>query len=567
LPASILKKTYRFYEPSKVTNSLQLTAKLSHAPLAALAPFVATHLSQLTGALNGTIYINGSPASPSITGGAGITDASVRVNYLNTLYQVSGAFTFADQAINITTLQLSDNQQGKAVLQGSIAHKGFKDFKIDATGNMENLQLLNTASKDNEYFYGTGILNGSLTASGPVNDITVCLKAKTDVGTHIFIPMRGASNAVAQHDFIQFVNFKARDKVKQAKQVAMKGFKLVLLLEITPDAYAEFLLNVNTGDVIKGRGRGNLKLEIDAEGAITMIGGVEFLTGEYHLSLYHIVNRTFKILPKSKVTWYDSPAKGVLDVQAVYTQQASLASLLEDLAATRTPKKYPVQVVVGLQGAILAPKKSFTIEFPEYPSELATVVNEFRQRAVQDKQYAETQALHLLILQEFAHGPIGEAGSGTAGRYFSSIASQQLSNLATNLNDNLEVAIDVDPVVSGYGAFENIHLNLSYNLIGGRLRVSRKGQFGGSKGRTGLSIAQLIGDWTVEYVLAKDGRLRAKLYNKHVTSTEHMDAESTAELYGGISLLYTRAFNQWKELLWSSKRGAKKEAVRKKGAH
>jgi hypothetical protein len=544
-----------FYEPSKVTNSLHLTANLSHAPLAALAPFVANHLSQLTGALNGTIYINGSPASPSVTGGASITDAAVRVNYLNTHYQVSGAFTFADQAINITTLHLSDDQQGKAVLRGSIAHKSFKDFKIDATGDMENLKLLNTVSKDNEYFYGTGIVSGSLTASGPVNDMAVCLKAKTDAGTNIFIPIRGASNKVAQYDFIQFVNFEAQDKVKKSKQVAMKGFKLVLLLEITPDAYTELLLDVNTGDVVKGQGRGNLKLEIDAEGAITMVGGFEFLAGEYHLSLYHIVNKTFKIVPGSKVTWYDSPAKGVLDVQAVYTQQASLASLLEGLAASRAPKEYPVRVAVGLQGAFLSPKKSFTIEFPEYPSELATAVNEFRQRAMQDKRYEETQALHLLIFQNFAHGTMEEAGSGTVGRYFSSIASQQLSNFATNLNDNLKVAVDIGPVASGHGDLEKIHLNLSYHLIGGRLRVSRKGQFGGS---TGLSTAQLVGDWTLEYVLTKDGRLSAKLYNKHVTSTEYMDEDGTTEFYGGVSLLYTRAFHQWKELLWGSRHGAKK---------
>jgi TamB, inner membrane protein subunit of TAM complex len=550
-----------FYEPSKTTNSLQLTASFAHAPLAALAPFVANHLSQLSGVLDGTLYINGSPASPSVTGSASIIDAAVRVNYLNTLYQVRGALTFADQAINITTLCLSDDQQGKAELQGSIAHKGFRDFQIDATGDIENLKLLNTVAKDNTYFYGTGVLSGSVTASGPINNMVVCLKAKTNTGTNIFIPMHGVSNTVAQYDFIRFVDFEAQDKGKQTKQVAMKGFKLVLRLEITPDAYTELLLDTKTGgDVIKGRGKGNIQLEVDSAGALTMVGGFEFVTGEYNLSLYHVVNRTFKILAESKVTWHDSPPeKGVLDVRAMYEQQVALASLLGSLAVARAPKKYPVQVVVGLQGAFLSPEKSFTINFPEYPSALATVVNEFKQRAAQDKQYAETQALHLLLFQEV---PTKEIAIDVVGRNFSSLISRQLSNFTSRLDDNLEVDLDVDLTAPGQEARERIHLDLAYNLVGGRLRVSRKGSIFGNTARA-WSAAQFVGDWTVEYVLTRDGRLRAKLYNKHATNAAYTDTESTAEFYGGVSLLYTRAFNEWRELLPGSnrKRVAKKEVA------
>lgn len=552
-----------YYEPLKEVNSLQLTAHFSHAPLVTLAPFVAHHLSQLAGEINGTIYINGSPGSPQMTGGASITDAAVRVNYCNTLYQVSGALTFADQVINVTNLYLSDDQQGKAVLQGSIAHKGFGDFQIDATGSMKNFRLLNTTAKDHEYFYGTGILSGDLTASGPVNNMEVCLKAKTDPGTNIFIPVRGASNTVAQYDFIRFVNFKTRyqDKAAQTKQVALQGFKLVLLLEITPDAHTGLILDAKAGDTIKGRGKGNIKLEVDTEGVLTMAGGFEFLAGEYNLSLYHIINRIFKILPESKITWYDSPTQGILNIKAAYEQRAALAPLLEGAgAAVRAQKKYPVQVVIGLQGALLSPKKSFTINFPEYPSELATAVNEFKRKAKQDKKYAETQALGLLLFREFAGSRIIDTGNNTVGRHFSALASQQLSNLTSNLDDNLEVDVEVDLAALGNKDLDNLHLNLSYHLMNGRLRVSRKGSILGNTARA-WSTAQWVGDWTVEYVLTKDGRLSAKLYNKHVINTSYMDTESAATFTGGVSLSYTKGFNQWRELLRSSKQVAKKEAI------
>ncbi len=549
-----------YYEPLKKADSLQLVAHFSHTPLATLELLVAKHLSQLAGELSGTVYISGSPSSPQITGGASITDTTVRVNYLNTLYKISGSCTFTGQAINITTLHLFDDQQGKAVLQGNIIHNGLKDFEIDAQGSMTNFKLLSTTSKDNAYFYGTCILSGSLTASGPVNNMAVCLTSKTDSGTHISVPVHGhrAKSTVASYDFIQFVNFKTQyqNEEVQTQRVALKGLKFTLLLEITPDAYAEIILDEKGGDVMKGCGRGSIKLEVDTEGALTMTGGFKFVEGVYNLALYRMSHKTFKIQPESEVTWYDSPSQGVLNIQAVYEQRAVLTPLLDSPETTRlTTKKHLVQVVVGLQGAFLSPKKSFTIHFPEYSGMSATIINEFKQRAAQDKQYAEAQALSLLLFQEFAHSKTVEPSINTVSRHLSTFISQQLSHLTSSLNDDLEVEVDIDTQEIGRLNFGNLHFNLSYNLIGGRLKLSRRGTVFGNTGEA-LRIDQLIGDWTITYVLTKDGRYKAKLYKKDTTT----GADSKAILSGGISLMYTRSFNRWREL-WS---GSKHPANEKK---
>ena len=545
------------YEPLKEANSLQLTAHFSHAPLVTLEPFVAKHLSQIAGELHGTIYVHGSPASPRLSGGATIQDAAMKINYFNTLYQVGGALTFADHAIHLSTLHFSDQQQGEALLNGVIYHKDFEDFRIDAKGSIDHLTLLSTASEDNEYFYGTGILSGRLTASGPLNNMTVSLKGKTSPGTHIFIPVRGVGNTVTQYDFIRFVHLKPQYQEVQTPQVALQGFKFTLLLEVSPDAQTELILDAKAGDAIKGRGNGNIKLEVDPEGGLTMVGEIKFLTGEYNLSLYHIINRTFKILPESKITWYDSPTQGVLDIQAVYEQRVSLASLLEgDDRAERSNSKYPVQVLVGLQGALLSPKKSFLVNFPESTGEFARVVQEFKSQERQDKKYAETQALSLLLFKEFAGRRMTDVGRKTVGRNFNALASHQLSALTSSLDDNLEVDLDIDLAKLERQDLNQFYLNVSYRFTD-RFRVSRKGSFLGTTGY-GSSVARLVGDWTAEYFLTQDGRLRAKLYNKYITNTMHMDKEGTALLAGGIGLSYTRGFNRWGELVGDHKRASRK---------
>ena len=201
------------YQPKKEKNSLQLVVHLADTPLALLAPFVEEELSQLTGGLSGTLHISGTPASPCITGTATLADATVRVNYLNTLYRAHGALTFAEEAINIAALTLRDDQEGEAALQGVIAHQQFSDFQVDLTGSMDRFKLLDTTAEGNEYFYGTGITSGSLVASGPIDHITIAAQTKTDPGTRIYIPLGRSSTTALQEGFIRFVNFKQQAKL------------------------------------------------------------------------------------------------------------------------------------------------------------------------------------------------------------------------------------------------------------------------------------------------------------------------------------------------------------------
>jgi hypothetical protein len=106
--------------------------------------------------------------------------------------------------------------------------------------------------------------------------------------------------------------------------------------------------------------------------------------------------------------------------------------------------------------------------------------------------------------------------------------------------------------------FDNLHLDISYKLTD-KLRVSRKSSILGAINDESHA-ARLVGDWTVEYVLTKDGRLKAKLYNKYVSNAAHMDSEGTTTFSGGGSLLYTKRFNRWRELVRGSERAAKKRA-------
>ncbi len=540
------------YQPEDQENSLQLIANFSQAPLAALAPLVHGTLSQLAGELNGTIYINGNPSDLQITGQASITDAAMKVDYLNTHYRFDGALTCIKQSIQLTQLTLYDDQHGKAMIQGAITYQGFEIPHVELVGSMTNFKLSDTVLEDDAGFYGTSILSGELTVSGPSNNVAIHAKLKTEPGTQALILIQQATNTIAQEGFIRFVSFDARPT--EQKPITLKGVQLTLTLEITRDAYTKLILNRETGNTIKGKGEGNIKLTIDTAGVLSITGDFELLEGEYNFSLYQLVNKTFKIVRGSKITWYGSPEQGILDFKASYDQQVTLAPLFENSEVAKIPnakKKYPVQVILALQGPLSAPDISFQVQFLEHPNDLAVqaAVNAFQKKAEKDEAYLTSQVVSLVILKSFGDS-IANVGLSAVGKNISELFSQQLSNLVGRLDKDLEIDTDVD--LSELDGPESLKVKLSYSLFKGRLKLSREGSLsiGASKEERATN---LIGDLTVEYLLTKDGKLRAKVYNKNIANPAYAGTSKVTNTSGGFSLLYTKSFNRWQEL-WRNKR-------------
>ncbi|XWN35049.1 MAG: translocation/assembly module TamB domain-containing protein [Roseivirga sp.] len=543
------------YTPAKEENSLQLTAQLAHAPLTILEPLTEEIFSQLAGELSGTVYIHGSPASPRLTGEANITEAAVKINYLNTRYHLNGTLTCADQAIHVTALHLLDEQKGEAVLQGAITHQGLRNFQVNLVGSVNQLTLLDTTIEDNKYFYGTGLLSGDLTLSGPIDHMEASLKMKTEAGTSVYIPVGTSDDTVTKEGFIRFVRFNSmsQEEADTSPQVTLEGFKLTLELTITPDAYVELPLRTGTDDVIRGRGDGRITIALDTQGALSVAGNFVFSNGEYSLSLFQLVKKTFRVLPGSHITWYDRPQDGILDVQAAYEQRVTLKPLLNINTVPDTKRKYPVQVLVALQGALLSPDISYRVKFQEYPndSNARIAVESFEGKVLEDQRYLTNQIVSLLIFKRFFKENLGDARGGLVRRSAEDFASQQLGDLVSSLDDNLELDADVDLKQLDRSGLEGLNFKLSYSFFDGRLRISREGgidvRLDGNSNPT-----KLVGDWTVEYSLTEDGKLKAKLYNKSITSST-LEANNARAWAGGLSLLYTTGFNRWQEL-WRRKK-------------
>ncbi|MEY4929283.1 MAG: hypothetical protein RI909_7, partial [Bacteroidota bacterium] len=397
--------------------------------------------------------------------------------------------------------------------------------------------------------------------------------ARTSKNTRIFIPISGGGS-VEKSEFITFVNFKdsTQNKINLNKKKLSEepsGITMDLNLDITPDAYAEIIFDIKAGDIIRGYGNGDIKLQLDTKGEFNMFGLYEFERGNYNFTLFDIINKEFNITKGSRITWYGDPYAGQLNLNATYRQLSSLSPILGNqvteaaLASPQIRRKYPVEVLLKLDGPMLSPQILFDIVARDLPDnvivegEPAPVRLKFSfdaWKAQLNEQELKRQVFSLIMLRRLSP-PDAFSTSGSLYNSVSELLSNQLSYWLTQVDQNLEINIDLGSL--DQEAFNTFQLRLSYSFLNGRLRVTRDGTFSNQYNQT--QVANMLGDWTVDYLLTPDGKFKVKMYSRSNLNTVTNSLGTQAAITTGISLLHTQSFNQVKDLLKSAREKRKKE--------
>lgn len=555
---------YGSYTPANPL-PLDLEASLDHANLTILQPFLQEILSDINGTVTGRFTITGDLRDPLINGEGLVDNGQLRVNYTQALYNFSGIVGLHPREIYFRDIELTDIYRNKGKLNGTIAHENFYKMHVNLDASFTDFQVLNTTPRDNSLFYGQGFATGNVWFRGPVWNMTITSNARTEKNTRIFIPVGGNDDAETE-EFINFVNLDDTVTVNlegtgKSNAVAITGVNFELFLDVTPDAYCEIIFDIKSGDIIRGRGNGDLKLQLDTKGEFNMFGSIEFTQGAYNFTLYDIINKEFEIENGSVITWSGDPYGANLDIDATYNQLASFAPLVNDQSETSSPelkRKYPVQVLLSLEGAMRTPDITFDIVAPELPQTvsvanmpLSFVFDTFKNKL--DEQELKRQVFSLIVLRKFQ--PLESFNtSGTLYNSVSEVLSNQLSYWMSQVDENLE--IDVDLGTMDQEAFNTFQLRLSYTFLNGRLRITRDGTFGNTEYNETYNqnnVASVAGDWTVDYFLTADGKFKVKMYNR--TNYNQLSTSVNNQYFTtGVSLQHVQSFNDFKDLIRVARR-------------
>jgi len=143
---------------------------------------------------------------------------------------------------------------------------------------------------------------------------------------------------VTSEGIVQFVDAsQINDSVLVQQQISylrdsiiskLNGIDMSSNLEIAPDAKFTVQIDPKSGDYLTVSGSAKLDIDIDRSGKQSVNGTYEVKSGNYQVSFYGLVKKSFSIEPGSTVTWSGRPMDADLNITATYVVRTSSATLV-----------------------------------------------------------------------------------------------------------------------------------------------------------------------------------------------------------------------------------------------
>ena len=548
------------YKPYEEEQKLNVKAELNQTDLQILEPFTEGVFSDLKGSASGNLHIGGLPTKPEITGDIVFSKAGAVFDYLKTSMLVSDTVYFTPRKIFAKNWTVVDPEGNKAIVNTSLFFPEQKLFEIDIQANLNRYKLLNTTREPNSIYYGLGYASGPMRVSGTIDNLVVSADLKSERGTRLFIPLDREidETEVEDYSFVSALKIPSSDQVigGVSSKLQEDGITLDLRLALTPEAYGEVQFDAKKGDVMRMYGAGNIKMNLDKKGSFKMVGDYAIDQGDYTFTLQNLINKKFAIQRGSKISWTGDPLEANVNIKAIYTQYASLFPILLDTTnkgnLPEFKRRYPVDVTISLQDRLLSPSVNFDIGIRDYPKDMTLngAVTAFTNRIKTDDQELTRQVSNILLFGQLV-SPFGGSGLalGNLMGNFTEMLSNQLSNLASKINKDLDISVSLGGGLLNQDILSNLQLRASYNF-NDRLRITRSGGFTDARNQTSPQI--LLGDWALEWFVRPDGSLRLKTYNRNVQTTILGSFNSyQINQTVGASLLYNKGFNTF---FWQKKK-------------
>ncbi|HMK02897.1 MAG TPA: translocation/assembly module TamB domain-containing protein, partial [Ferruginibacter sp.] len=342
-------------------NQMDIAFLAERFDISLLDNYLGSIFSNMQGNANSTLKLSGGKDHKYVTGSVTITEGSLKVKYTQVKYNFTNeTIIFNPDEIDLGTLQMRDTLDNTGTASGKMQHKFFQEFSFDnlrfETGKM---LVLNTTQKDNSQFYGKVIGMATMTLNGPVTDMRMNITGQPSLldTSHIFIPSSN-SQEIGKIDYIDFVQYgtKMEDELKGRQESNM-----LVNMNITanPACKIDVILDESTGDIIKGKGNGQLNIRVGTREPLTIRGNYNITEGEYTFNFQSWLRKYF-IIKNGSINWNGDPYLAQINIDAEYlAKKVDMSNL-----STTIKQKEDITIIAHIRGILNKPVISFDFRLP-----------------------------------------------------------------------------------------------------------------------------------------------------------------------------------------------------------
>jgi hypothetical protein len=519
-------------------------------------------ISNIRGLVSGKAKLFGDYDNPDFSGKLALDEAGLYIPYLNIDFDIENDATIKLKnkrfiCDNIAILDTKYNTSGR--LNGFVEHHYFTDWELGLKITSNNLLVLDKKQEEESLYYGKAFIAGSAELSGPTSELLIKVDATTKEGTVFKIPISD-SGSIGDNSFITTIS--KHEKLNQTGIDAnlpkeISGLELEFDLNVTSDAEIEIVLDQDAGSVLKGRGAGLMRIEINTNDKFNMFGDFMVSEGTYNFVYGNnflqggFIEKRFVVKPGGTINWDGNPFKARINMDAVYSTTANPAILLDNPSINR---KIPVDVVINLNGGLMQPDVNFDIQFPKTNS----VAKSELLYKLDDKEFRDKQALSLVTSGQFT-GAYSYGQSAVTGNLVER-ATTLVNNMLSKADDKFKIGLNYEQGENNPLEEQRIEDRFGFTVstqISDRISIN--GKVGIPVG--GVSKTVVAGDVQIEFLLNGDGTLRAKIFNRE----NDLSATELANEIGytqGVGISYKVDFDDFEELINKIFKGKRKTATK-----
>ncbi|KYP14695.1 hypothetical protein, partial [Flavihumibacter sp. CACIAM 22H1] len=143
--------------------SLRANLEFDSLQLASMEPFTGGAVTNMSGAVTGTLAVSGELSNPSLQGELLFNKGKMRVSYLNNplLIDQQKLLFEADQ-LTLRQFTLKDTAGGNAVLEGTIGLKDLQNPVFDLGVNADNFMVLGPKVSEDQLMWGPAKINSTI---------------------------------------------------------------------------------------------------------------------------------------------------------------------------------------------------------------------------------------------------------------------------------------------------------------------------------------------------------------------------------------------------------------------
>ncbi len=534
-----------YYKPQ--TKYLNIDASLDDMSVCYFEPFLADIISKSSGSVTGELKLSGPIDKLSLVGTeCRFNNLGFLLNYTNVPYRLNGDFDLNERGIFFKNLPIYDRFNNKGLVNGSVSYNYFKDLALNLNIDFSNLQALNTTEKENEYFYGSAFATGKVKVYGPLSTIGIDIDVISDKNTSIHIPLSSSSSAT-ETNLLTFVEPQKEIWIDPYDTLSISNVKanssptaldVNVVAKATPDAEILIEINKAVGDVIKAKGSGDIRLDINpSKDIFDIFGDYKVDAGSYKFVLAGFAAKDFTLEPGGSIIFNGDLENTRLDLDAVYHTKASINTLIADTSSVSTRRN--VNCIIGMQGRMMNPELDFKIDIPDLDPTTKIRV----ESALNTQGKVQKQFMALLVSGGFI--PDEQSGIANNSSLLYSNASEILSNQINMIFQQLGIPLDLglnyQPGERGTDIFD---VAVSTQLFNNRVIIN--GNIGNDP--YGTSRNDVVGNIDVEVKLDNSGSLLLNLFS-HSEDQYSAYNDNTNSQRNGIGIVYQKEFNSFKRLI------------------